>query len=158
MPAKRLSFEEALTKAQRFCAYQDRCHQEVRFKLIEWGVYGDDLENVLAELIQERFLDEERFARSFARGKFRIKQWGRLRILQELKKRDVSDYCIRAALSEIEEEAYLETLEKLLEKKLEALDGGSTPFERYHKLLRYAISRGFEPELAGRIAEELKKR
>lgn len=157
MPAKRLSFEEALIKAQRFCAYQDRCHQELRFKLIEWGVYGDDLENVLAELIQERFLDEERFARSFARGKFRIKQWGRLRIVQELKKRDVSEYCIRAGMSEIGEEDYLETLRGLLEKKAGMLGEDLPPAERFQKIVRHAISRGFEPGLARDVAKELEK-
>lgn len=155
MAGNRLSFEEALLKAQRFCAYQDRCHQEVRFKLLEWGVFGDDLENVLMELIQERFLDEERFARSFTRGKFRIKQWGRIRILQELKRRDISDYCIRAGMSEIEEEDYIQTLFSILEKKHKLLPEEMPPFEKTQKLVRHALTRGFEPELARRVANEL---
>jgi regulatory protein len=152
---KRLSFEEALVKAQRYCAYQDRCHQEVRFKLVEWGVYGEDLEQVLAELIQERFLDEERFARSFTRGKFRIKQWGRLRILRELKKRDISDYCIRAGLSEVEEEAYAQTLRDILSKKNALLPAELPVFERRQKLFRHALSRGFEPERIQAALQEL---
>jgi regulatory protein len=128
----------------------------MRYKLIQWGVYGDDLENILAELIEERFLDEERFARSFARGKFRIKQWGRLRIVGELKKRDISEYCIRAGLSEIDEEDYLETLRDLLRRKSESLDEeGLTPFERKQLLLRYGIRKGFETHLAQQIAAEI---
>lgn len=154
---KTLSFTEALLKAQRYCAYQDRCHQEMRFKLVQWAVYGDDLENILAELVQEGFLDEERFARSFARGKFRMKQWGRLRIVGELKKRDISDYCIRAGLSEIEEDIYTATLRELLSRKKEQLDPGLTPFERRQLLIRHGLSKGYETELVQRIAIELEK-
>ena len=143
---KHLSYEDALVKAQRYCAYQDRCHQEVRYRLVQWGVYGDDLENILADLIQERFLDEERFARSFARGKFRMKQWGRHRIIRELKKRDISDYCIRMGLSEIDEADYLETLRDLLSRKGERLDAGLTPFEQKQLLIKYGLNKGFELE------------
>ncbi|MCB9283209.1 MAG: RecX family transcriptional regulator [Lewinellaceae bacterium] len=144
--SKYLSYEEALIKAQRFCAYQDRCHQEVRFRLVQWGIYGEDLENILADLIQERFLDEERFARSFARGKFRMKQWGRQRIVRELKKRDISDYCIRMALTEIDEGDYLDTLRDILSRKKDRLDPGLTAFEQNQSLIKYALGRGFELE------------
>ena len=95
---KWVSKEEALAKIQRYCAYQDRCHQEVRTRLLDMGVYADWLEEIIVQLIEENFLNEERFARSFARGKFRIKQWGRNRIRQELKKRNISAYCIRMAM------------------------------------------------------------
>lgn len=152
---KYLTYPEALVKAQRYCAYQDRCHQEIRFKLVQWGVYGEDLENILADLIAEGFLDEERFARSFARGKFRMKQWGRLRIAGELKKRGISDYCLRAGLSEIEEEDYLQTLRDLLLKKKEQLDPAYTPFERMQLLIRQGIGKGYETDLVQRLAAEL---
>lgn len=152
---KYLTYPEALVKAQRYCAYQDRCHQEIRFKLVQWGVYGEDLENILADLIAEGFLDEERFARSFARGKFRMKQWGRLRIAGELKKRGISDYCLRAGLSEIEEEDYLQTLRDLLSKKKEQLDPAYTPFERMQLLIRQGIGKGYETDLVQRLAAEL---
>ena len=101
---KWVSKEEALAKIQRYCAYQVRCHQEVRTRLLDMGVYADWLEEIIVQLIEENFLNEERFARSFARGKFRIKQWGRNRIRQELKKRNISAYCIRMAMEEIEEQ------------------------------------------------------
>lgn len=154
---KYLSYTEALLKAQRYCVYQDRCHQEMRFKLVQWMVYGDDLENILADLVQEGFLDELRFARSFARGKFRMKQWGRLRIVGELKKREISEYCIRAGLAEIDEEDYRQTLRELLAKKSAQLDAGFTAFERRQLLIRHGMTKGFESELVKRLAGELEK-
>jgi regulatory protein len=138
--------DEALAKAQRYCAYQERCHSELRSKLIEWGVYGDVLEAILAELVTEGFLNEERYACTFARGKFRIKSWGRNRIRQELRNRQVSDYCIRKAMQEIPEEEYRETLTALLQRKA-AETAGLHPYEQKAKLLRFAAQRGFEQEL-----------
>ena len=152
--AKWLTPEEALSKMQRYCAYQDRCHQEVRSKLLELEVYGERLEQVMALLIEEGFLNEERFARSFARGKFRIKQWGRIRIRKELKGRQVSEYCIRKAMEEIEETDYLDTLRSMLQKKLE-FESGSDVFKQKQKAARYALGRGFESTLVWAILEEL---
>ncbi len=146
-PAKKYTSKaDALVKLQRYCAYQDRCHSEVRSKLIELGCYGQDLEEVMASLIEEKFLDEERFARSFARGKFRMKQWGRTRILQELKLRKISDYCLRKAMEEIKEADYLETLKAVLEKRAGHI-AEADDFARKGKLAQYAMSRGFEAEL-----------
>ena len=113
---KYISKDDALSKLQRYCAYQDRCHQEVRSKLLDLGIYGDDLEEIISDLISENFLNEERYARSYARGKFRIKRWGRMRIQQELKQRKISAYCLRKAMEEIEEEEYEQTLRTILEK------------------------------------------
>ncbi|MCB0584541.1 MAG: RecX family transcriptional regulator [Phaeodactylibacter sp.] len=146
--------EEALKKMQRYCAYQDRCHQEVRSKLLDMGVYGDWLEEIIVLLIEENFLNEERFARSFARGKFRIKQWGRNRIKRELKKRDISNYCIRKAMEEIAEEEYLAALDSILLKKDAGLKEDNA-YKRRQKLAQYALSRGFEPELSWRAIDEL---
>jgi regulatory protein len=120
---------EALQKLQSFCAYQDRCHSEVRSKFIE-----------------EDFLNEERFARSYARGKFRIKQWGRVRIRQELKRRQISEYCIKAAFSEIEDDDYRNTLHKLLSKQKSTLKSGDERTRR-DKLFRHALQKGYESEL-----------
>lgn len=131
---------------QKYCAYQERCHSEVRHKLLSLGIYGDDLEEIIFDLIQENFLNEERFARSYARGKFRIKQWGRNKIIKELKVRQVSEYCIRMALEEIDEEEYLQTLKKLAGKKWLEYRGMKN-FERKGRLARYLASRGFESEL-----------
>jgi regulatory protein len=149
-----ISKEEALQKLQRYCAYQDRCHQEVRKKLLDLGQYGDDLEEIILVLIEEKFLDEERFARSYARGKFRMKRWGRVRIQQELKKRDLSDYCVRAGLSEIQEEAYRKALEEVLAKRKEQ-KAGKTGWELYKDLVDYGLRRGFEYELVKETVSRL---
>ena len=149
-----VSKEEALAKMQRYCAYQERCHEEVRSKLLNMGVYSDWREEIIVQLIEENFLNEERFARSFARGKFRIKQWGRNRIRQELKKRKISDYCVRKAMEEIEEADYRSTLETALVKKNISLYEEDA-YQRKAKLARYAVSRGFESELAWQLINDM---
>lgn len=151
---KYLSKADALTKLQRYCAYQERCHREVRSKLLELGIYGDDLEEIIVNLIEENFLNEERYARSFARGKFRMKQWGRNRIRKELKIREISDYCIRKAMEEIDEVQYLDTLHSILEKKA-AHFTDEDDFVKKSKLAQHALSRGFEAELVWEILKEM---
>ena len=146
--------EKALGKLQKYCAYQDRCHQEVRTKLIAIKIYGDDLEDIIATLIEDNFLNEERFARSYARGKFRMKQWGRVRIQQELKKRHISTYCIKKAMQEIEEEAYIDTLVSVLKKKQRNIKAPTT-FILKGKLAKYAIGKGFESSLVWEMVNML---
>ncbi|MEZ4982513.1 MAG: regulatory protein RecX [Saprospiraceae bacterium] len=143
---KYVSKEEALERLKRYCVYQDRCHQEVRNKLKDLGVYGDDLDDIVLALLQDNFLNEERFTRSFVRGKFRFKNWGRRKLTLELKKREISDYCIRKGMEEIEEEDYIQTLNELLEKKKRETQG-YTEFETKKKMAEFAIRRGFESEL-----------
>ena len=149
--------DQAFKKLERFCAYQDRCHQEVRSKLYDLGLYGADVDQVMARLIEDRYLDEERFARSFARGKFRMKSWGRMRITSELKQRDVSSYCIRKALEEIDEAAYENALRELMLKRLQSSRSASldSDYARQQDLIRLAYRKGFESELAQRVAQEL---
>lgn len=151
---KYLTKQEGLQKLQRYCAYQDRCHQEVRSKLIELGIYGDDLEEIIVELIEENFLNEERFARSYARGKFRFKCWGRIKITRELKMRKISDYLIRKALEEIPETDYQQELYQFLERKLPLIKA-KNDFERKQKLAAYAQRRGFESEYIWQTVNEL---
>ena len=152
--SKYVSRDDALKKMQRYCAYQERSHKEVRGKLLDLGIYGDDLEAILAELIADNFLNEERFARAYARGKFRMKQWGRRRILQELKFRGVSAYSTRKAMEEIPETDYLETLENVVRKKYDSLKEPDD-YKRRNKTAQYAISRGFEPNLVWQTIERL---
>lgn len=137
---------EALQRLQKYCAYQDRCHQEARSKLIQLGIFGDALEEIISELISDGFLNESRFARSFVRGKFRQNHWGRQRIILELKKRNVSEYCIREGLQEISEKEYTETLREVLDKKNNLLKEDDS-YKRRTKLAQFAIRRGFEAEL-----------
>ena len=101
---KYYSQEAALLKLQSYCAYQERCHNEVMTKLRDLGVYGDKADEIVAQLITDNFLNEERFAVSYARGKFRIKRWGKIRIRQELKLRQIPEYSIKKAMAEIDAE------------------------------------------------------
>ncbi len=148
------SKEEAVLNIQKYCAFQERCHKEVRYKLIEHAIYGDLLEEIISDLISNNFLDEERFARTFARGKFRMKQWGRNKIKQELKIRDVSAYSIKAAMTEIDGDEYISVLSHLIAKK-ERTTTFKNQFDKKKKLTDYALSKGYEYEL---IAEIIGKR
>jgi len=146
---KYVSKDDAVKKLQRYCVYQERCHKEVRSKLLSLGIYGDDLEDVIVELISDNFLNEERFAKMYAGGKFRIKKWGRIRITQELKMRRISEYCIRKAMEEIEEEDYIKTLHAIFEKRLKYI-AEENEFKTNTNLGKYAISRGFESHIVWR--------
>lgn len=140
----------ALQKARNYCAYQERCQQEVRNKLLSYGLENDTVESHLAALISEGYINEERFARAFAGGKFRIKKWGKKRIEMELKRRDISPACIRTALKEIVEPEYEKTL-RILAKKLEALTRGRTETERRQKIYKKLLSKGYEATQISRI-------
>lgn len=153
---KYISYDAALDRMQKYCAYQDRCHKEVRSKLFEIGMYGDDLENIIVELIEEKFLDEQRFAMAYARGKFRYKKWGRIRIKRELKMRQISAYCLKKAMEEITDEDYMETLETLLEKKNRVLRENNI-WKRRKKLADYVISKGYESYLVWEAVKRLLK-
>lgn len=139
--------EQALQKAKHYCAYQERCHSEVKEKLYALGLYKQEVEACLSQLIEENYLNEERFAQQFAGGKFRMKHWGRVKIKYELKQRQVSDYCIRKGLKEIDDEAYNNTLEKLAKEKWETLDKESNQFAKMKKLQDYLLQKGFEQDL-----------
>jgi len=143
---KSLTKEQALQKLKHYCAYQERCHQEVKEKLYDLGVWKKDHDEIIATLIEENYLNEERFAIAFAGGKFRIKQWGRVKIKYELKQKQVSEYCIKKALKQIEEEEYLKTLAKLANQKYASLKGEQY-LVRKKKTLDYLAGKGFEPEL-----------
>ena len=143
---KPLTLSQAREKARKYCAYQERCHRELRDKLYEWELHTNEVDQVIASMIEEGFLNEERFARAFAGGKFRIKHWGRVKIKNELKARQVSEYCIRAGLSEIDGEEYDRVLRKELEKKMKTLKDRLPPV-RNQKAARYLMSKGFEPDL-----------
>lgn len=140
------SIKEALRKAALFCAYQERTQQEVRDRLKEWGVWGDDAEEVIAELIGQNYLNEERFAKAFAGGKFRVKSWGRRKIKQQLQQRGITGYNLDQALKEIAPDDYRATLTDLLDKKRRTLRD-ENPLIVKQKLVRYAMSKGYEPDL-----------
>ena len=143
---KRLTPSQALIKAQSTCAYQERCQQEMRDKLYEWGLHSNDVENIIAQLITDNFLNEERFAVAYAGGKFRIKKWGRVKIRIELKKRKISEYCIRKALQELNDKDYLRTIKELITKKSKEIKGGTAQARNY-KIAKFLASRGFEQDI-----------
>ena len=138
--------EEALAKLQSYCAYQDRCHKEVAQKLKEMRMISQASEQIIIELIEGDFLNEERFSMAFVRGKFKIKKWGRRRLASELKQRNISKFLIQKALGQISETDYKATFEALVHKKTESITGGSIAKKR-KKLADYLLYRGWEAHL-----------
>jgi regulatory protein len=138
---------ETYLRIKKWCDLRERCQSEVRSKLYDWGLYSDEVENMIARLISDNYLDESRFASAYVSGKYRIKHWGRNRIVRELKQRDISSFNINAALKEIDEQEYLRILDYLKERKEELMDEGIREFERNGKVARFLINRGFEPDL-----------
>ena len=151
---KLLTKEQALQKLRHYCGYQERCHAEVKEKGYALGLKKTEVEELTSKLIEEGYLNEERYAKLFAGGKFRIKQWGRKKIKNELSQRRVSDYCIRKALGEIQEDEYLQILHKLAKKKWSSIKGIGNQFIEMTKTRDFLLQRGFEP---GLIGETLKK-
>lgn len=135
-----------LEKIKSFCAYQERSHYEVRSKLLNMQVYGLDLERVMTLLIEENYLNEERFAKAYAGGKFRLKQWGRQKIKEGLRLHQVSSYCVNQGMKEIEEDDYLQTFHKLAERKWMELNKEKSFLTRMNKLKNFMLQRGFESD------------
>lgn len=142
----------------RYCQYQPRCHKEVRNKLYELGCTTPEVEEQLIDLVQSGLLNEENYARAIARGKFRMKQWGRRKIVEQLKFQQVSDYCIKKALTEIDEDEYLQTLRSLAEKKLKDLKSEKNIFIRKQKIYRYLVQKGYESSLANEAINDILKK
>jgi regulatory protein len=144
----------ALIKLTRYCAYQERCHAEAREKLATLGLYGNEAGEVIIELARLDFLNEERFAKAFVRGKFRFQKWGKIKIANELRQREVSDYCVSAGFLEIEEEEYLKVLKHLAEAHWGKLTDRSVWAKR-KKTGSYLMNKGYEPELVFSTLKEL---
>ncbi len=140
------SLQEAQKKLEHYCAYQERCHWEVEQKLKQMGMIPSAQELIITELIEENYLNESRFAQSFARGKFRIKKWGKQRIVRELKARKMSAYNIKLALKEISDSDYQSTFFSLFEKRKEAVSHESIPIQK-KKILAFMVYRGWETHL-----------
>jgi regulatory protein len=138
---------QALPKIKQYCAYQERCHAEVKEKLYYFGLYKKDVEQLMSQLIEENYLNEERFAIQYAGGKFRMNKWGKIKIKYALKQKQVSEYSIKKALQQISEEDYKNTLQKLAEQKLKTLKTERNSFARKKKLQDYLLQKGYESEL-----------
>lgn len=150
----KLSAEGGLALMQKFCAYQDRCQAEVRTRLIEHSIYGDTLEEIIADLIADDFINEERFAASYVSGKFKIKRWGRLKILKELKFRQISNYSIKKAMKQIDEEEYTDVLATLLTKKSNTLSSAKDKWEKKKKLTAFATQKGYEYDVIKNVLDD----
>lgn len=149
---KSYTVKEATVKLMQYCAYRDRSQKEVEDKLLDMRMIPEAREQIIVKLMQEDFLNEERFARSFVSGKFRIKKWGRIRIKQELKLRKISSPIIRLAMTEIDEKQYFKTLHELAEKKLNLLKEPNS-MKRRKKLSDYLLQKGFEYDLVVEITD-----
>jgi regulatory protein len=145
---KQLTIEQALQKARHYCGYQERSHIEVKEKLYSFGLHKQQVEELLSQLIEDDYLNEERYAIQFAGGRFRMKQWGRIKIKYELKQKRISEYCIKKALKEIDEDAYLKTLQKLTAKKWSSVKGeGVNRYVKISKTTDYLLQKGYESDL-----------
>ncbi len=150
------TLKEATKKLESYCSYQDRCHKDVVTKLKDMRMISEAIDHIVAHLIQENYLNEERFSKGFARGKFRIKKWGRNRIINELKRRAISKYNIKSALDEIDQDDYIETLNILAKKRLDAIKETNIQ-KRKRKLADYLLYRGWESHLVyGKVKELIK--
>jgi regulatory protein len=145
-----LDYKTALLRAQKHCAYQERSQQEIRNKLYEWGLHTAEVEEAIAELIGANFINEERFAIQLAQGKFRIKQWGKVKITQALKLHKISSYCIKKALQQIPDDDYEKSLMKVLDKKRASIPGKLTPLKA-RKLAHFVQSKGYESNLVWKV-------
>ncbi len=151
---KSYTVKEATLKLAQFCAYRDRSHKEVEEKLKSLRMIPVACEQIIMKLMLEGFLNEERFARSFVRGKFRIKKWGRNKIKRELKIREISAPIIKLAFTEIDEEIYISILQELAEKKLNLINDVN-PMKRKKKLISYLLQKGYEPQLIYDVSNAL---
>jgi regulatory protein len=146
-----IGIEKALQKIGQFCAYQERNHKEVKEKLYSYGLYKDQVEELISKLIQENFLNEERYAIAYAGGKFRAKDWGKNKIKYGLKQHQVSDYCIKKALKTIDDEEYFQKLQKLYLLKEKTLKSEKNIFIKKRKIQQYLMQKGFESSLINEL-------
>ena len=147
--------QQSVPKIKQYCAYQERCHAEVRDKLYSFGLNKIEVEEIISELITENYLNEERFAIHYAGGKFRMKQWGKNKIKQSLKFKQVSDYCIKKALKEIDDKEYEKTFLKLTELKLKALKSEKNIFIKKRKLQDFLLMKGYESEMIREVVNKI---
>lgn len=154
LEGKYLTPEEGLARIYLYCAYQERSHQEVKNKLFEYGLHSGDVDEIMARLITEGFLNEERFAKAFSGGKFRIKKWGRLKIQKALATRGLTENCIARGMKEIDSADYRKALREIIQKKAKQSDEENL-FKKRDRVARFAMSKGYEPELVWTLIKEL---
>ena len=155
MEKQSLTPDQALQKIRQYCAYQERSHSEVKDKLYGYGLNRREVDEILSTLIEENYLNEERFAIQYAGGKFRMKQWGRVKIRYALRQKQVSEYCIKKALASIPETDYQRTLQKLFEEKLRSLRSEKNMFTRKWKIQDHLLQKGYESNLVSALVAHI---
>jgi len=153
-----LTKEQALQKLRQYCVYQERCHAEVIDRLYHFGMKKPEVDEITAILIEENYLNEERFAIQFAGGRFRMKKWGRKKIQYELKAKKLSDYCIKKALAQISDEDYISTLQELAAKKWNDLRRENNLLTKMAKVRDFLLQKGYEADLILDQLQELRKK
>ncbi len=155
MQPKNIGVEKALQKIKQYCAYQERNHREVKEKLYGYGLYRDEVAELIAQLIEENYLNEERYAIAFAGGHFRTKDWGKVKIRHALQQQQISTYCIKKALLAIEDADYQKTLQRLFSAKLSSLRSEKNRFVKMKKVQSYLLQKGFESGLIQPMLEKV---
>lgn len=155
MRTKNIGIEKALEKILHFCGYQERNQQEVRKKLYSYGLHKEEVESLVSRMIEENYLNEERYAEAFAGGKFRINKWGRIKIRYELKQKQISDYCIKKGIASIDETDYKKTLQTLFAEKCKVLSSEENRLNRKQKMRFFLLQRGFEQDLVSDLVEQM---
>ena len=156
MPEKEeQAFSFILSKAQAYCTYQERCINDLSIKLREWNIKDGVAEKIINKLVNDDYINEERFARNYAGSKFRIKKWGKNRIIYEMKRKDIPDLIVQIGLEEIEDEEYINAIKELLSKKSFTISE-KDPLKRKQKLARFAIAKGYRSGLVWDILNQIK--
>ena len=153
-PHKTYTVDEATRLLENYCAYQERCHKEVEQKLYDLKMIPEAKEHIILHLMQHNFLNEERYAKSYARGKFNIKKWGKIKVTSDLKFKNISAYNIKTALKEINDEDYYSNLQAIAEKKLKLIKEPNL-FKKRNKLSSFLISKGYESNLVFELIKSL---
>ena len=149
-----MEFKEAQSKAAMLCGQQERCNSYIIEKLKQWNVSEDEVNKILSFLTKEKFLDETRYAAFYVKDKFRLNQWGKIKIRYSLRQKRIPEEAIEAAIEQITDDEYLQTCNKLLSGKLRSIKD-TNPFSRKARLLRFAAQRGFESEIIHQVLNTL---
>ena len=158
MQEKHINKNAYWQKITAYCVYQERCHKEVREKLYALGLYKNDVEQYISRLIEENYVNEQRFAEQFAGGKFRSKQWGRQKIVYVLRQKNISTYCIDKALEQINDAAYLNTLQNVACKKWDSMPKNMPIHLRKQKVIPHLLQKGYENELIKKLISNLENK
>ncbi len=157
MPQKKLTYDQAITKAMRLCSMGEKCTDDIRKKLLQWGIEQKDFSPIIDQLKKNRFIDDERFAMLFAQSKVRQNKWGKLKISFAMKQKNIPGHIIQQSLDNIDDQEYKSILANELKKKLHSVEHIEDPCVTRKKLLQYAFNKGFESHIAHEMTASIMK-